>query len=54
MTTKEKVLHLLGVGLKILGAIALLYFFICSLDLLANGFRLSSGKTAGNCFSFIN
>lgn len=54
MTTKEKIFHLLGIGLKILGAIALLYFFICSLDLLANAFRLSSGKTAGKCFSFIN
>jgi len=47
MTTKAKVIHILGIGLKIFGAIILLYFFICSLDLLANAFRLSSGKTAG-------
>nr|CAH0108752.1 unnamed protein product [Daphnia galeata] len=50
MTTKAKAKHLLGVGLKIIGALVLLYFFICSLDLLANAFRLSAGRTAGKIF----
>jgi hypothetical protein len=54
MTTKAKAKHLLGVGLKIIGALVLLYFFICSLDLLANAFRLSAGRTAGISFLFLN
>ncbi|KAI9561076.1 (+)/Pi cotransporter [Daphnia sinensis] len=50
MTTKEKIFRVFGNGLKILSAVSLLYFFICSLDLLASAFRLISGKTAGTIF----
>ncbi len=48
MTTKAKVIRVLSNTAKIVGAITLLYFFICSLDLLSSAFRLISGKTAGN------
>lgn len=47
MSNKAKVLRVLSNIAKIVGAIGLLYFFICSLDLLASAFRLISGKTAG-------
>ncbi|KAK4004963.1 hypothetical protein OUZ56_006689 [Daphnia magna] len=50
MTTKEKVFRVFDNGLRILSAISLLYFFICSLDLLASAFRLISGKTTGTIF----
>jgi sodium-dependent phosphate cotransporter len=48
MTTKAKVIRVLSNIAKIVGAIGLLYFFICSLDLLSSAFRLISGKTAGD------
>ena len=38
----------LKVGAKIFGAIALFYFFICSLDLLGDAFQLLAGKGAGD------
>ncbi|GFR72493.1 sodium-dependent phosphate transport protein 2A [Elysia marginata] len=41
---------LLKIFLKILLALALLYTFICLLDLLGNAFRLLGGKTAGSVF----
>jgi sodium-dependent phosphate cotransporter len=47
MSTKAKVIRVLSNIGKIIGAIGLLYFFICSLDLLSSAFRLISGKTAG-------
>ncbi|KAH9514334.1 hypothetical protein Btru_028790 [Bulinus truncatus] len=36
--------------IKILAVVLLLYFFICTLDLLSNAFRLLGGKTAGSVF----
>ncbi|XP_013060704.2 sodium-dependent phosphate transport protein 2A-like [Biomphalaria glabrata] len=36
--------------LKTLAVVALLYLFICTLDLLSNAFRLLGGKTAGSVF----
>ncbi len=36
-----------GIG-KALGLVALLYIFICSLDLLSSAFKLVGGKTAGS------
>jgi hypothetical protein len=35
------------VGLKLLSILALLYFFICSLDLLASAFQLLAGTVLG-------
>jgi sodium-dependent phosphate cotransporter len=37
--------------LKPIGLIILLYFFVCSLDLLCSAFRLLGSKTAGQVFS---
>lgn len=37
--------------IKICGILAALYFFICSLSFLADGFRLLAGKDAGNVFA---
>ncbi len=44
---REKTKTRLEVTAKICGALALLYFFICSLDLLSTGFQLLVGQTAG-------
>lgn len=50
LSTKGKILRvLMGLG-KFLALLALLYFFVCSLDLLALGFRLVGGSTAGEIF----
>lgn len=50
MTTKAKVLRVSINTAKIVTALGLLYFFICSLTLLSDAFRLISGKTAGKYF----
>jgi sodium-dependent phosphate cotransporter len=50
LTTKEKVKRVvfsIGKGIAVL---ALLYFFVCSLDLLSLGFRLVGGRTTGQIF----
>mgnify|MGYP006879447359 CR=1 FL=1 len=39
-----------GVLLKLTLVVAALYFFICSLSFLADGFRLVAGKKAGEVF----
>lgn len=50
LSTKGKILRVL-IGLsKFIALLALLYFFVCSLDLLALGFRLVGGSTAGEIF----
>lgn len=36
---------------KFIGLVALLYFFICSLDILSSSFRILGGKTAGKVFA---
>ena len=36
---------------KVLAIFALLYLFICSLDLMGDGFKLLVGKTAGDFLS---
>jgi hypothetical protein len=41
---------LIGVA-KGIGLLALLYFFVCSLDLLSLGFRIVGGRTTGKIFS---
>lgn len=52
MTTSAKVKRVLLNTSKILTVIGLLYFFICSLDLLSSSFRLISGRTAGKCINY--
>ena len=47
----EKVTTVVGVVLKLTAVFAMLYFFICSLDFLAGGFRLVAGKKAGDVFA---
>ncbi|CAG0897456.1 unnamed protein product [Darwinula stevensoni] len=41
--------HLISIG-KFFGILVCLYFFICSLDLLASSFRLLGGRAAGEIF----
>ena len=50
LTGTEKVIRVcLGIG-KVFGLLGLLYFFVCSLDLLSLGFRLVGGRTTGEIF----
>lgn len=50
LTDGEKVKRVfIGIG-KGLAVLALLYFFVCSLDLLSLGFRLVGGRTTGEIF----
>ncbi|CAG0881125.1 unnamed protein product [Cyprideis torosa] len=37
--------------LKVIGVFVLLYFFICSLDLLSSAFKLMAGKATGDIFA---
>ncbi|KZS21381.1 Sodium-dependent phosphate transporter [Daphnia magna] len=50
MTTKARIIRVLINFAKIITALGLLYFFICSLSLLSSAFRLIAGKTAGELF----
>ncbi len=53
-TMKEKTKRRLEITSKICGILALLYLFICSLDLLSTGFQLLVGESAGNIFFSIS
>ncbi|ELU11624.1 hypothetical protein CAPTEDRAFT_125820, partial [Capitella teleta] len=48
---KKQIISILSIVAKIVGLITLLYFFICSLDLLSSAFTLIGGRSAGNAFS---
>ena len=48
---KGKVRHVAWIALKILFLVALLYIFICSLDLLSTAFRLLGSRAVGRFFS---
>ncbi|XP_055337838.1 sodium-dependent phosphate transport protein 2B-like [Paramacrobiotus metropolitanus] len=50
LTPKEKALRILLNLAKFVGLLGLLYFFICSLDLLGSAFRLMAGRAAGDIF----
>ncbi|KAF4531928.1 hypothetical protein B566_EDAN000957 [Ephemera danica] len=50
LTTKEKFERVAWGVLKGSAMIILLYFFICSLDLLSSSLQLLAGKTTGNLF----
>ncbi|KAL7672338.1 hypothetical protein ACOME3_007227 [Neoechinorhynchus agilis] len=48
---KKKIKKISILVLKLLSLLPVLYFFICSLDLLTSGFQLLSGKLAGKLFA---
>ncbi|XP_056136101.1 solute carrier family 34 member 2a [Lampris incognitus] len=50
LDTKGKVLRVLLVVGKMVSLLALLYMFICSLDILSSAFQLVGGKAAGDIF----
>uniref|UniRef100_A0A8C5P7N0 Sodium-dependent phosphate transport protein 2B n=1 Tax=Leptobrachium leishanense TaxID=445787 RepID=A0A8C5P7N0_9ANUR len=50
MNTKERILAVLLGFTKFVLLLALLYFFVCSLDVLSSAFQLVGGKAAGDIF----
>ncbi|KAG8453566.1 hypothetical protein GDO86_000265 [Hymenochirus boettgeri] len=50
MTTKQKVLSVILGIVKFILLVTLLYFFVCSLDILSSAFQLVGGKAAGDIF----
>ena len=47
LSKKEKRVRVATIVARVVTIFVLLYFFICSLDLLASAFRLIAGKTTG-------
>ncbi|CAH2299935.1 sodium-dependent phosphate transport 2B isoform X1 [Pelobates cultripes] len=50
MNTKQHIVSVLLGTTKLILLIALLYFFVCSLDVLSSAFQLVGGKAAGDIF----
>jgi len=50
LSQQEKTKRILMGIAKAIGLLALLYFFVCSLDLLSLGFRIVGGRTTGKIF----
>ncbi|XP_077333810.1 sodium-dependent phosphate transport protein 2B isoform X2 [Lithobates pipiens] len=50
MTTKQRVLSVLKGIARFILLLGLLYFFVCSLDVLSSAFQLVGGKAAGDIF----
>ncbi|XP_069833590.1 sodium-dependent phosphate transport protein 2B isoform X1 [Dendropsophus ebraccatus] len=50
MTTKQRILSVLQSIMKLILLLTLLYFFVCSLDVLSSAFQLVGGKAAGDIF----
>ncbi|KAG9479652.1 hypothetical protein GDO78_011597 [Eleutherodactylus coqui] len=50
MNTKQRILSVLQTITKLVLLLALLYFFVCSLDVLSSAFQLVGGKAAGDIF----
>ncbi|XP_044140127.1 sodium-dependent phosphate transport protein 2B-like isoform X1 [Bufo gargarizans] len=50
MNTKQRILTVLKSITKFVLLLALLYFFVCSLDVLSSAFQLVGGKAAGDIF----
>ncbi|XP_063778113.1 sodium-dependent phosphate transport protein 2B isoform X2 [Pseudophryne corroboree] len=50
MNTKQRILSVLMSITKFVLLVALLYFFVCSLDVLSSAFQLVGGKAAGDIF----
>ena len=51
MDTKQRVLTVLFLVLRVLALLSLLYLFVCSLDVMSSAFRLVGGKLTGTVFS---
>ncbi|XP_072262468.1 sodium-dependent phosphate transport protein 2B isoform X2 [Pyxicephalus adspersus] len=50
MTTKQRVMSVLLAIARFICLVGLLYFFVCSLDVLSSAFQLVGGKAAGDIF----
>ncbi|XP_053556858.1 sodium-dependent phosphate transport protein 2B [Bombina bombina] len=50
MNTKQRILSVLKGIAKLIMLLGLLYFFVCSLDILSSAFQLVGGKAAGDIF----
>ncbi|KAM5192519.1 sodium-dependent phosphate transport protein 2B isoform 1-T1 [Mantella aurantiaca] len=50
MTTKQRIMSVLMSITRFILLVALLYFFVCSLDVLSSAFQLVGGKAAGDIF----
>ncbi len=50
MEAQEKLMKVLRVLWKLVGAFTCLYFFVCSLNFLADSLRLLGGENAGKVF----
>ena len=51
MDTKQRVLTVLFLVLRVIALLSLLYLFVCSLDVMSSAFRLVGGKLTGTVFS---
>ncbi|CAF4139563.1 unnamed protein product, partial [Rotaria sordida] len=51
MNRKDRIKFILMLILRLIGLLALLYLFVCSLDLMSSGFRLIGGKITGKVFA---
>ncbi|CAF3897798.1 unnamed protein product [Rotaria sp. Silwood1] len=51
MSRNDRIKSILTLILRIIGLLALLYLFVCSLDLMSSAFRLIGGKLTGKVFA---
>jgi len=51
LTIPGKIIRILWVVVRLILVLGVLYFFVCSLDVLQDAFQLLGGRSAGNLFS---
>ncbi|CAF3909468.1 unnamed protein product [Rotaria sp. Silwood1] len=51
MTRNDRITFIMILILRMIGLLALLYLFVCSLDLMSSAFRLIGGKITGKVFA---
>ncbi|CAF1522363.1 unnamed protein product [Rotaria sordida] len=51
MNRKDRIKFIIMLILRLIGLLALLYLFVCSLDLMSSGFRLIGDKITGKVFA---
>ncbi|CAF3832967.1 unnamed protein product, partial [Rotaria sp. Silwood1] len=51
MTRNDRITFIMILILRMMGLLALLYLFVCSLDLMSSAFRLIGGKITGKVFA---
>ncbi|CAF4437062.1 unnamed protein product [Rotaria sp. Silwood2] len=51
MNQKDRIKFITLLILRLIGLLALLYLFVCSLDLMSSAFRLIGGKLTGKVFA---